>query len=202
MKTIKLCNNERDNRSTSGRRPPGVPSSSAPEPVAPGSLTPAALVPTRAQGESSMVPVAPPAPLALADDAALDAMFTGLGMEVAPDFIRLEEGQVVLGTFVRFGRVKFAEPDEMTGEDRYGGTVVLVEYTRREDGAVVPTGRKVEFNGAHDIDRALGTREAPIVTPGMFVGVKRGKDKRVQGRKNMVTEYKVATGPGQRVEAQ
>lgn len=117
------------------------------------------------------------------DEAQAAALFSGDGIEMAPIFVRLAEGDFIQGIFERKGRVRAEdERDRITGEirEKWIGTIVL----RR--GAVL-----VEFNSAHEIDRALadlGKDDRGRVE----LRVLRGPDERIPGG-TVVTRYRVAT---------
>jgi hypothetical protein len=106
-----------------------------------------------------------------------DAARAFAGYELAPVFIRLEEGDMVAGQFVREGAVASSEEetDPVTGEIRRKSlpTVIL----RTSYGLV-------EFLSAHELRRSLaGVRE------GTDVRILRGRE--VSRGKNRVTEYRV-----------
>lgn len=109
--------------------------------------------------------------------AAAAALFDGA--EMAPVFVTLTEGDAVQGVFERFGSVATAEVDKFTGEIKTISTVVLA----------VAGGGKLEFNSAHEIDRALGHLRG--TEPGkVLVTVLRGPEERIDGGRS-VTRYRV-----------
>ncbi len=117
------------------------------------------------------------------------------GRQMAPRFVTLEEGDLVEGAFVRFGRVQLGEAhkDRVTGEYKVAATVIVD----------IGGGARLEFLAAHELDRGLGrdpvTGRSEVVHEGDTVTILRGKDERVGP--SLVTRYIVGITPLPRAAA-
>lgn len=138
--------------------------------------------------DTALVPTEPQAGLVVRGATEDDLRAAFAGMEVAPIFVTLSEGDLAKGTFVRRGSVRSGGgvPDRITGEiaEKLMPTIVL--RTER--------GTSIEMLLSHETERALANL-TDADRGKVEIAILRGPEERVGSGQasRMITRYRVAT---------